>query len=337
MGIERDSFARVQSVDTRTNTLTVQRDDGESVSYDPRRLRGVNVYKESEREFATKDRLQFTAQNKDFAVANRDLGTITRIDGGQVTVRLDGKVERSITFDSAVFRQYDHGYAVTSHSSQGLTAGRVIANIDTDSSRSLINDRLVYVAISRAADDARVYTNDAATLGTRLATDISKTAAIDFRLKSMSEHVPEAISAFREKDAFTATELLQQQGRLYEYADREHRLAAVSSEYTAKHDRAVIVAPDAEDRKDLTALIRGDLRQKGRLTGEERLVRVLVEQELGNPRLAANYTLGDTIQYKAGSQEKHGIADNSVRRRTRGRHKEKHSHRRDQHRPRGQL
>jgi conjugative relaxase-like TrwC/TraI family protein len=311
-GIERDSFARVQRVDTRTNTLTVEKDDGASVSYDPRRLRGVNVYKEAEREFSTKDRLQFTAQNKDLGVANRDLGTITHIEGGQITVQLDGKSERSVTFDTAEFRQYDHGYAVTSHSSQGLTAGRVIANIDTDSSRSLINDRLAYVAISRAADDARVYTNDAETLGKRLATDISKTAAIDFRPRSEAEHVRAAVAAFRENNPVAATERLQQQGRVYEYADREHRLAAVSSEYTAKQDRAVIVAPDAEERRELTTLIRDDLRQQGRLSGEDRALRVLVEQDLGNSLLAANYAPGDIIEYKAGSQEKHGIADNSV-------------------------
>ncbi len=73
---------------------------------------------------------------------------------------------------------------MTSHSAQGLTAGRVLAHFDTDSSHSLINTRLAYVAISRASDDARVYTNNAETLGQRLATDISKTAAVDLRLAS---------------------------------------------------------------------------------------------------------------------------------------------------------
>ena len=40
------------------------------------------------------------------------------------------------------------------------------------------NDRLAYVAISRASDDARIYTNNAETLGERLASDITKTAAL---------------------------------------------------------------------------------------------------------------------------------------------------------------
>ena len=180
-GIDRNSFATVRSVDMRANTLTVELETGASVTYDPRRLRGVNVFREVEREFATGDRLQLTVPNKDLGVANRDLGTVARLDSGTMTVRLDGKDERIITFNPAEFRQFDHGYAVTSHSSQGLTAGRVLANVDTDSSRDLINSRLAYVTISRASDDARVYTNNVGTLSKSLATDVSKTSALDIK------------------------------------------------------------------------------------------------------------------------------------------------------------
>ena len=178
-GIARDSFAIVRSVDSKENLLSVELPNGSYFTYDPRRLQGVNVFREMEREFASGDRIQFGAQNKDLSVSNRDLGTIATMSDRQISVKMDGKKERLVTFDAREFRQFDHGYAVTSHSSQGLTAGRVLANIDTDSSRKLINDRLAYVAISRATDDARIYTNNAETLGERLAIDISKSAALD--------------------------------------------------------------------------------------------------------------------------------------------------------------
>jgi conjugative relaxase-like TrwC/TraI family protein len=311
LGIERDSLARVQSVDAQTNVLTVEKQNGEIVLYDPRRLRGVNVFRETEREFAVGDRIQFTAPNKGLKVANRDLGTVTGIEAGQMTVKTDGKSERIITFNPGEFRQFDHGYAVTSHSSQGLTAGRVLANIDTDSNRGLINDRLAYVAISRASDDARVYTNNSATLGERLATGVSKTAALDFRAIGTTEQVREVITAFRAKNPSVGTDKLQQQGRLHEYAAPEHRLAAVSSDYTAKADRAVIVAPDADERRELTELIRADLRHQGRLSTESRTVPVLVQQNFENPYLATNYAPGDEIRFRNGSLERHSIADNS--------------------------
>ncbi len=178
-GVERGSFATVQSVNPRTNTLTVSLGDGSNLTYDPRRLKGVNVFREVEREVAIGDRVQFTAPSKELGVANRDLGTVVRLEDGQMTLRLDGKSARMVTFETAKFRQFDLGYAVTSHSSQGLTAGRVLVHIDTDSPRSLINNRLAYVSISRASDEARIYTNDAAALGERLSTDVTKKVAVD--------------------------------------------------------------------------------------------------------------------------------------------------------------
>jgi conjugative relaxase-like TrwC/TraI family protein len=310
-GIERDSFATVRAVDARANTLTVELASGSSVTYDPRRLRGVQVFRETDREFATGDRIQMTLTNRELGVANRDLGTITGIENGQMSVRMDGKAERTISFDTAQFRQLDHGYAVTSHSSQGLTAGRVLAHFDTDGAYSLINTRLAYVAISRASDDARVYTNNAETLGQRLATDISKTSAVDFRPSSSTTDVQQAVAAFRANDPATATAKLQEQGRVHEYASSEHRLAAVALAYTAQEDRAVVIAPDAGERRELTQLIRDELRQQGRLAEESRSVPVLVEQHFGNPRLPANYAPGDEIHYKAGNSVEYGIAGNS--------------------------
>ncbi len=90
----------------------------------------MSGYRETTREFATGDRIQFTAPEKNLGVANRDLGTIISLEDAKIAVRLDGKEGCAVTFDPNEYRQFDHSYAVTSHSSQGLTAGRVIVNIE---------------------------------------------------------------------------------------------------------------------------------------------------------------------------------------------------------------
>ena len=149
-------------------------------------------------------------------------------------------------------------------------------------------------------------------LGERLATDISKTAAVDFRQASSTEQTRQAVSAFRSNDPTTATELLQQQGRVYQYAHPDHRIAAVALDYTAQSDRAVIVAPDPAERRELTQLIRSDLREQGKLAAESRTFPVLVEQDYSNPKLAASYTPGDQIHYRTGSPSIEGIPHNSV-------------------------
>ncbi|WP_419806349.1 MobF family relaxase [Terriglobus sp.] len=306
IGLERGSEARVTAVDARTNTLTVQTQGGADVSYDPKRLYGVNVFEERTREFSIGDRIQFTAANRDLGVANRDLATITALEERSVTVRMDGKTAREITFDPTEFRQMDHGYAVTSHSSQGLTADRVLVNINTDSSRSLINDRLAYVAISRAAHDVKIYTNDTATLGERLSTDVSKTAAID-----LSE-VRQAVDSFRRNDPETATNLLRDTNRIQIYSDPDHRIAAVARDYISKDDRAVIFAPEKTEREELTRLIRSDLYEQRRL-GETYSASVLADKGLSDKEAknAANYEVGDVIRYGSKGSDELGISPNT--------------------------
>ena len=172
--------------------------------------------------------------------------------------------------------------------------------------------RLAYVSISRASDDARVYTNNAETLDERLATDITKTAAVNFRPPSPTEQTHEAIQAFRANEPGKATDILQEQGRVYEYANLDSRLAAVAIDYAARPDRTIIVAPDAADRQELTRLIRADLQARGRIAEESHSVPVLVEQEFSNKKLAANYQPGDEIHYKTGSPSIEGIPNNSA-------------------------
>jgi ATP-dependent exoDNAse (exonuclease V) alpha subunit len=178
IGIEPRSYSQVVAANPKENLLTVQREDGERVTYDPSRLRGISAYREIEREFAVGDRLQFTAPNRELGVANRDLGTIGQIGkDGQLAVQMDGG--RAVTFDANHMRHFDHGYAVTSHSSQGLTAERVLVNMDTDVHPELINSRFAYVSVSRASHDAQIYTNDVTKLATSLSQDVSKTSALN--------------------------------------------------------------------------------------------------------------------------------------------------------------
>ena len=180
-GIEPRSYATVVSIDAAANQITVAKNDGQQLTYDPERLRGITAYREISRDFAEGDRIQFTATNRELGISNRELGAIQRIDGSQIDVKMDGEKERTVSFDSAKMRHFDHGYAVTSHSSQGLTTDRVLVNMDTTVHPELINTRFAYVSVSRASQDARIYTNDAGNLGERLSTDVTKTSAIDLQ------------------------------------------------------------------------------------------------------------------------------------------------------------
>jgi ATP-dependent exoDNAse (exonuclease V) alpha subunit len=179
-GIGKGEYARVAGVDADSNRLRVVRANGEEVSYDPRRQVGVSIYREEERRFSMGDRVQFTAPASELKVANRELATVESISDGSMRLKMDGG--RAVEIDPRQHPHLDHGYAVTSHSSQGQTAERVLINVDTElAARDLLNSRMAYVAVSRGAHDAQIFTNDVAGLPMALGHEVAHAQA----------HVPE--------------------------------------------------------------------------------------------------------------------------------------------------
>lgn len=183
-GINKGDYACVMSTTHADNELTVKLQDGREVTYNPKRLSGVSVYKEATRQFAVGDRIQFRAPFREANVKNTELGTITNIADGDFTVSLSA--DRLITFNPKGFPHLDHGYAVTSYSSQGKTMDRVLVNAETTETDLLVNQRMAYVAVSRARLDARIYTDSAVDLGSALARRRDKTMALE-ALKQVDE------------------------------------------------------------------------------------------------------------------------------------------------------
>ena len=197
-GIGKGEYAQVKSIDAPANRLTVELQDGTERTYDPRRQQGVSVFREELRSFSEGDRVQFTAPANDLKVANRELGTIGSIDGdGRLNLKLDNG--RAIELDPNRHMHLDYGYAVTSHSSQGQTADRVLIHVDTElGAKDLLNSRMAYVAVSRGTYDAQIFTNDAAALGQQLSRDVSHAPAI--QLEPVSHQIEQQPAHVHEVD-----------------------------------------------------------------------------------------------------------------------------------------
>jgi ATP-dependent exoDNAse (exonuclease V) alpha subunit len=104
---------------------------------------------------------------------------VEQIDGGgNLKLKMDSG--REVGFNARQHPHLDYGYAVTSHSSQGQTADRVLIHVDSNQAHGeLLNSRMAYVSVSRAQYDVQMYTNDAATLGQELSRDVSKSVALE--------------------------------------------------------------------------------------------------------------------------------------------------------------
>jgi len=193
LGIRAGEYARVTATDRETNTVTVKRYGGEELSYDPRRLQGVTVYRDHERKFAQGDRVQMTAPYHEQKLANRELGTVEQIDrNGNLKLKMDSG--REVEFNARQHPHLDYGYAVTSHSSQGQTADRVLIHVDSEQAHGeLLNSRMAYVSVSRAQFDVKMYTNDAKTLGQELSRDVTKATALQQQPVMQDKDVSQSI------------------------------------------------------------------------------------------------------------------------------------------------
>jgi conjugative relaxase-like TrwC/TraI family protein len=193
LGLHAGDYARVDHVHAADNRLTVTRADGKPVTYDPRRLQGVTLYREADRAFAKGDRVQFTAPYRERQVANRELGTIDQLDAdGHFRLQMDAG--RTVAFALDAHPHLDYGYAVTSHSSQGQTADRVLVHVDTEQiGAQLVNRRLAYVAVSRGRYDAQIYTNNRSQLGVALSREVSHRSALEL------ERAPESSAPKQER------------------------------------------------------------------------------------------------------------------------------------------
>lgn len=94
------------------------------------------------RAFAAGDRVLFRRNDRELGVRNGTLATVDEIEPGRLAARLDDG-ER-VELDPTVYRDLDHGYAVTIHKAQGVTVDRaqVLATRGFDR-------HLSYVSMSR--------------------------------------------------------------------------------------------------------------------------------------------------------------------------------------------
>jgi conjugative relaxase-like TrwC/TraI family protein len=235
-------YATVIATNHEKNEITVRFEDGHTLTYNPTRLSGVSVYNQAERAFAERDRIQFRAPFTEKRIVNGELGSITKLEPDQIRVALDNG--REVTFHPEMFRHIDHGYAVTSHSSQGLTVDRVLVNADTTESERLLNDRMAYVAVSRARDEALIYTDSAQNLRETLNRGTNKEMALEATRDNLGD-------IRKDRDRLTHDPLAPQQQQL----QTEHRLDQRPTHIDSTQTQAAELAVESQEIELSAALL----------------------------------------------------------------------------------
>src|SRR5207245_9715032 len=103
-------------------------------------------------------------------VVNGERVQVREIQNGRIAL-LDGRQL------PAGFNTFTHGYAVTSHSSQGKTVDDVLL-VASSRSFAAVNREQFYVSISRGRERCHVFTDDADLLARRVTDSHERQAAV---------------------------------------------------------------------------------------------------------------------------------------------------------------
>lgn len=175
LGVSAGDYLTVERIEGDRKTVHLRRSDGSTIAWRPARAAQVEVYRPESRGLSAGDRIRWTRNDKGRARRNGELARVIAVEGGTATIELGGREQR---LELATDRHWDHAYATTVHAAQGKTANRVILCLDTER-KQLTGHESWYVAISRAREGLRIYTDDAQRLPRAVQRSMAQETALE--------------------------------------------------------------------------------------------------------------------------------------------------------------
>jgi conjugative relaxase-like TrwC/TraI family protein len=153
---------------------------GEERTFAPAQTRSFSVHEQRPIEVAPGDWLLLTGNRRDadFRATNGELVKMRGVDNRRIQLE-DGRTL------PANYLQFDHGYAITAHRSQGKTVDGVILSADA------MKQELFYVGASRGRNEIAIVTSDREQLRQSLGTSSARISAIELTREQPHPHMPE--------------------------------------------------------------------------------------------------------------------------------------------------
>lgn len=169
----------VEVISARAGALQVRREDGSEHFFRPKKGTSFEVGQRREIAVAPGDQLLLRANRRKNGLVNGEMVTVQSVDEGRIALS-DG---RMLPFN---FRQFSHGYCVTSHASQSRTVDSVFL-VASSRSAPAIHQEQFYVSISRGRRECRIFTDDKDLLRCRIARSTQREAALDLVRSALQE------------------------------------------------------------------------------------------------------------------------------------------------------
>ena len=226
-GMQRRGQYRVIAKDLENNRLTLQGPEGEAFSFNPATCADKTTYEVQQIAVASGEQLRWTRNEAVKGVRNGQLVTVEQVDAKGTATLIDAKGE-TMTLDLSGQQYLDYALVSTTYSSQGKTAERVFASID-----STVSKEGLYVAVSRAKYGLSLYTADKEKLYQKVQRSAAKNNPSDY-LSLFNLVNPDAQS---QKAAESARDLRGADQSEY-VGDRAGECVAVSHRAAVRRDSA---------------------------------------------------------------------------------------------------
>lgn len=157
--ISKNSYWTVREIDQIANSLTIQNGEGKTVVINPRQMSRFEAYEQVQRQFAAGDRLIVTQNDRSRGLTNGMEARVEQIKGQELELRLASGKTIKMDLSQEQDRHLNHAYAQTAHRAQGKTADRVFVHAESNR-QNLMNQKSLYVSMSRARTEIKVYTDN---------------------------------------------------------------------------------------------------------------------------------------------------------------------------------
>lgn len=179
-GIKKSERYQVEKVDTNTDRVFLRNLDTKEGVYFNVQKEGqkANLFEPVPTDFGTNDWIRITRNNNDIGLFNGERYKITNISADGHFYLVDGDNKEKILKSTEV-NHFEHAYATTVYSAQGLTSEHVIFNAD---SKTLTSNKMTfYVAISRPQYGVKIFTDDREKMKTAMSRDAKKYNAVEIK------------------------------------------------------------------------------------------------------------------------------------------------------------
>lgn len=150
-------------VGTSDKGVELRQIDGNRIYFDPSKsaqaANAMSVFQEAKINLAAGDSIRFDRSAPLIGIANKATGDVQSIDDKSIIIKLHGEEEaRTFSRSDALMKHIDHGFSITVHGAQGATINKVISALNSASVLSTMKS--FYVTISRAKEEAQIFTDD---------------------------------------------------------------------------------------------------------------------------------------------------------------------------------